>query len=241
MTFGHRLLHVKVSSGGEDDFVSGIASCIAERRKGYAVPLNLTKYVVSKRDAKLRDTILAADVVNADGVPIVWLAHRLGWRDVARSTGVELAERLIRESKANRWTVYVLGAAPEIVSRAVANLGEKYPGAGIVGFRDGYFKSEGLPGLLAEINRLKPDILLLGLGMPQKEYFIHDHMKQLDVRFCLPVGGAIDVWAGVKKRTPAWLQKIGLEWLYRSVYDLSRAGNIIRYGAIFLKDLIWAK
>lgn len=238
---GRRLLHVKVSSGGEDDFVAGIASCIAEKKKGYAIPLNLTKYVVSKRDDKLRETILAADVVNADGVSIVWLARRLGLRDVERSTGVELAERLVRESSASSWNVYVLGAAPEIVSRAVANLRDKYPGAGIVGFRDGYFKSEGLPGLLAEINRLKPDILLLGLGMPQKEYFIHDHMKQLDVRFCLPVGGAIDIWAGVKKRTPSWLQKIGLEWLYRSVYDMSRAGNIIRYGAIFLKDLLWAK
>jgi N-acetylglucosaminyldiphosphoundecaprenol N-acetyl-beta-D-mannosaminyltransferase len=154
---------------------------------------------------------------------------------------VELAERLIHESQENKWSIYILGAAPEIAVRAAANLRSKYPGAGIVGFRDGFFKNDDLPGLIGEINRLMPDILLLGLGMPQKEYFIHDHFQQLDVRFCLPVGGAIDIWAGTKRRTPPWLQKLGLEWLFRSFYDFSRAGNILKYGVIFLKDLVLIK
>lgn len=236
-----KLGHLQVSPGNEEAAVDYIAAAVAAGSKAYSMPLNLTKYVVSKRDAKLRETIAAADLVNADGVSIVWLARRLGYRDVYRVTGVGLAERLIRESGARKWSVFILGAAPEIVAKAVGNLQAKYPDADIVGFRDGYFKEEDIPGLLAKVNSFNPDILLLGLGMPQKEYFIHDHFQQLQVRFCLPVGGAIDVWAGVKKLTPSWLQKIGLEWFYRSFYDLSRAGNILKYGLIFLKDLVFIK
>lgn len=236
-----KLGHLQVSPGNEDAAVELIGATIAAGKKAYSVPLNLTKYVVSKRDAKLREAIMAARLVNADGVSMVWLARRLGYRDVFRVTGVELAERLIRESRERKWSIFILGAAAEIVAKAVANLQAKYPDSGIVGFRDGYFKEQEIPALLEKINQINPDILLLGLGLPQKEYFIHDHFQQLQVRFCLPVGGAIDVWAGKKKRTPPWLQKLGMEWLYRSFYDLSRAGNILKYGIIFLKDLVVIK
>jgi N-acetylglucosaminyldiphosphoundecaprenol N-acetyl-beta-D-mannosaminyltransferase len=236
-----KLEHVQVSTGDEEAFVEFIGKIIAAGRKAYCVPLNLTKYVVSKRDFKLRDTIHDADLVNADGVPIVWLARRHGFRDVFRITGVELAESLIRKSGERNWSIFILGAAPEIVSQAVENLRRKYPQAGILGFRDGYFKNNEIPAVITAINKIKPDILFLGLGMPQKEYFVHDHLKELNVRFCLPVGGAIDIWAGAKKRTPPWLQKIGMEWFYRSFYDFSRAWNIIKYGAVFLKDLVWIK
>jgi N-acetylglucosaminyldiphosphoundecaprenol N-acetyl-beta-D-mannosaminyltransferase len=75
--------------------------------------------------------------------------------------------------------------------------------------------------------------------MPQKEYFLVDHHKKINVPFCITVGGAIDIWAEAKKRTSPLIQKMGFEWFVRSAYDSSKFFNIIRYGGSFLKELIF--
>jgi N-acetylglucosaminyldiphosphoundecaprenol N-acetyl-beta-D-mannosaminyltransferase len=230
--------HVQVTPGDLDALAGRVARWIANGERRSCVPLNLTKYVMARTDRKLAATINRADLVVADGIAIVWLARRLGRRDVHRVTGIELAERLLSRARAQGWRLYVLGAKPENLNKAVGNLERQFNDPPIAGFRDGYFKAADVEQLVAEINAARPDILLLGLGLPQKEYFLDDHFDELDVRFCLTVGGAIDVWAGAKTRAPALVQKLGLEWFYRSVYDASRAGLILRYGLNFVKDLV---
>jgi exopolysaccharide biosynthesis WecB/TagA/CpsF family protein len=77
------------------------------------------------------------------------------------------------------------------------------------------------------------------MGMPQKEYFIQDHFLEINSSFWLPVGGAFDIWAQTKRRADPLIQKLGLEWLQRSLYDRSKAINIMKYGFEFLKDFLF--
>jgi N-acetylglucosaminyldiphosphoundecaprenol N-acetyl-beta-D-mannosaminyltransferase len=231
--------HLKITPGDMDAAVAAVDEIIASDQRCYSVALNLTKYIVSKKDAKLAESINRAHQVIADGIPIAWLGRRAGYKDVHRVTGVDLSERLLGLAKQKNWSLYFLGASPQNLTKALSRIKERYDNPPIAGSRDGYFQPEDIPGIIEDINRSRPDILFLGLGMPQKEYFLHDHFDKLDVPYCITVGGAIDIWAEAKKRTPKVIQAVGLEWFVRSVYDVSKASNILKYGGIFLKDLVF--
>jgi N-acetylglucosaminyldiphosphoundecaprenol N-acetyl-beta-D-mannosaminyltransferase len=163
----------------------------------------------------------------------------LGYRDVFRVTGIDLAEAMISLSRKHGWRMFFLGASPSNVENAIKNLSRRFDYSGVGGFHHGYFKESDIDEIIKNINRSNSDLLFLGLGMPQKEYFIHDYLDRINVKLCIPVGGAFDVWAEAKKRTPQMLQRIGTEWLYRSIYDRTRALCIAKYGLVFLRDLFF--
>ncbi|MGQ9721977.1 MAG: WecB/TagA/CpsF family glycosyltransferase [Candidatus Jordarchaeum sp.] len=231
--------HLKISQGNLEDILGRVEDFICRGKRAYCVPLNLTKYVLAKQDDKLKKVIQEADIIIADGMPIYWFSRRLGYDHVYRVTGIELAERIFLTSKEKKWTIFFLGSTPENLDRAVKEIEKKYHLKSIIGFRDGYFSNEDIPKLLLNINSLQPDVLLLGLGMPQKEYFISDYLYEIKVKFCLPVGGAFDIWAGKRKRSPLFIQKAGLEWLFRASFDNQKGKNIFKYGAAFLKDFLF--
>jgi N-acetylglucosaminyldiphosphoundecaprenol N-acetyl-beta-D-mannosaminyltransferase len=231
--------HLKVSSGNPDEIFGYLESRMHDTKQFYFMPLNLSKYVASKKDPKLQQAILSADLVISDGVPIVWLSRRLGYHDVSRVTGIDLAEAMISISKKRGWRMFFFGASASNVERAIKNLDKRFDGPDIGGFRHGYFMENDIEEIIENINHSNSDVLLLGLGMPQKEHFIHDYLDKIDVRFCLPVGGAFDIWAETKRRTPQTLQRMGIEWLYRSIYDRTRALSIARYGLVFSRDFLF--
>lgn len=231
--------HLKISQGNLEDILGRVEDYISRGKKTYCVPLNVTKYVLSKQDDKLRKVIWEADIVIADGTPIYWFSRRLGYDRVYRVTGIDLAKRVIWAAKEKKWSVFFLGSTLEILLSAKQKIRETFGFDHIIGWRDGYFRGEEIPELLSNINRLEPHVLLLGLGMPQKEYFIADYSEKIQAKFLLPVGGAFDVWAGVKKRSPHLIQKAGLEWLYRTFYDNRKGKNILKYGPSFLRDFFF--
>jgi N-acetylglucosaminyldiphosphoundecaprenol N-acetyl-beta-D-mannosaminyltransferase len=237
----HPLAHMKITSGDMDEMLKLVGSRIEENRKSYCISLNLTKYVLSKKDAKLRKIVNAADLVLADGISIVWFSKRLGYRHVQRITGIEFAEEIIKCSTKQNWKLFFLGARPEAIAKAVECIKTNSNEPRIVGYHHGYFTDDEVDSVIDSINRSGPDILLIGMGLPQKEYFLHDHFGRIDVKFILPVGGAFDVWAGQKRRSPKIIQDLGMEWLYRSFRDRSKAINIAKYGLIFLKDFLFYK
>jgi len=231
--------HLKISSGDMNDLLEFIGRSISENNKRYCVPLNLTKYITSQKDLKLKAVMRSADLVTSDGISMVWLSRRAGYRNVYRITGIDLAEKIIVQSRAKGWKIYFLGASPKNLGLAINNVERKFDNPYISGFHHGYFKQNEIQNIIEIINKSGSDILFLGLGMPQKEYFIHDYFDRINVRFCMAVGGAFDVWADVKKRTPELIQSMGLEWLFRSYYDRSKMLNISRYGFLFLKELLF--
>jgi N-acetylglucosaminyldiphosphoundecaprenol N-acetyl-beta-D-mannosaminyltransferase len=239
MITNYPLGHLKISGGDLPLLLSHVNNCIQNRKKSYCLPLHMTKYELSKADQKLKNVIRSADIVLADGAPIQWFCRRLGYKTVHHITGIEFAEAILERSRVYGWSLYFLGARPQNLEKALTNIKFQYSHPRIVGSHDGYFASGELSAVIEEINSLRPDILFLGLGMPQKEYFISDYLDKIDASFLLPVGGAFDIWARVKRRSPVVLQRIGLEWLQRSLYDRNKARNVFTYGFSFFKDFLF--
>ncbi len=233
--------HLKISTGDVDDIMKYMIHNISEKKKFYCMPLNLTKYVLSKTDLKLRKTILSADLVLSDGISIVWLSRRAGYKDVFRLTGVDFAEKIVSRSTQYNWKLFFLGATEENLGKAIHKLKERFGKINLVGFHHGYFKKNEVEDIINYINHTEADILFIALGFPQREYFINEYFEKINAKFSLPVGGTFDIWADAKKRSPQIIQNIGLEWLYRSFYDTNKAKLIVKYSLIFLNDLIFYK
>ncbi len=219
-----------------DEVLDAVRGWIDGKRKGqYICAINVSKLVAAQRDPKLRDFLRDSDINIADGAPIVTAARLVGNPIPERVTGVELMEELFRLANTHRFRLFFFGSKQSVLDKVVARCREDYPELVVAGARNGYFSPDEEPAIVDEIAAAKADILLVALGVPQKEYFVHDNNARLDVSLALPVGGAFDVFAGEKVRAPGWVQRFGVEWLWRSVYDGSRARMVFRSMFPFMK------
>jgi N-acetylglucosaminyldiphosphoundecaprenol N-acetyl-beta-D-mannosaminyltransferase len=116
----------------------------------------------------------------------------------------------------------LLGALPGIADQAADCLQKSLPGLQIVGQDHGYHSSQEMPAVIEKINQLQPDILLVALGAPRQEFWIHEHKNNLKVKVCIGIGGSLDVLAGEKKRAPELFIRLNLEWLYRLLSEPAR-------------------
>jgi N-acetylglucosaminyldiphosphoundecaprenol N-acetyl-beta-D-mannosaminyltransferase len=112
-------------------------------------------------------------------------------------------------------SVFLLGAGPGVAELAGQKLQERVPGLEIAGVQDGYFKPEDEPAIIARIQAARPAVLFVALGIPRQEIWIRAHLEELGVPVCVGVGGSFDVISGLKQRAPVWMQRAGVEWLYR--------------------------
>ncbi len=163
-----------------------------------------------------KEILCQCDLVLADGMPIVWASHLLGAPLAERVTGADLVPRLAQLSRRRGYGIFLLGATPEVCEVAAARLEEM--GARIAGKLtpplSGLDKFDN-DHILAEIEKANPDILLVALGSPKQEKWIHQHRHRLKVPVCIGVGGSLDFLAGAIPRAPGWMQGAGLEWLCR--------------------------
>jgi len=130
--------------------------------------------------------------------------------------------RLLERSSAKNRSVYFLGASRSVVTEVVKSVSNNYPGLRIAGFRDGFFNKAEEKTVVDEIRKSKPDILFVAMPTPKKENFLAKWHNYINVPVCHGVGGSFDVLAGLTKRAPFWMQKSGLEWLYRVIQEPRR-------------------
>lgn len=157
-----------------------------------------------------------ADLLTADGVGAVWAVRRLTGVRPERVPGVDLMFTLAGVCAAEGQSVFLLGGKPGVAERAGRKLQERFPELQIAGWADGYWAPEAEPELIARINRLRPGLLVVGLGQPAQERFIDRHRSAFTAGVALGVGGSLDVAAGDLRRAPAWMRAAGLEWLFRA-------------------------
>ncbi len=195
---------------------------IVSRRQLLLGVVNAAKVVNARRNPHLRRSLEQADIVLADGVPIVWLSRLLGKALPERVTGIDLMCGLLERACRNSYSVYLLGARPHVVTKVVEHINLEYPGARIAGFRDGYFDESQEQYVAEHIRESKADILFVAMSSPKKENFLQKWQQHMLVPVCHGVGGSFDVLAGVARRAPVWMQKSGLEWFYRFAQEPQR-------------------
>ena len=198
--------------------------------------VNAAKLVQMQRDARLRAIAANCALVSADGQSVVW-ASRLFRRPLPeRVAGIDLMERLLKLAEREGYGVYVLGARADVLERAVGMFRLRYPRLEIVGYRDGYFHDDESPSICDAIRLAVPQILFVAMSSPRKEYWLAEHAGELGTPLLVGVGGAIDIFAGVRSRAPGWLQAAGLEWSYRLLQEPRR---LIRRYAVTNTVFVW--
>jgi N-acetylglucosaminyldiphosphoundecaprenol N-acetyl-beta-D-mannosaminyltransferase len=202
-----------------------IACCevaIESRRRLHQVSVNAAKLIAIRQDERLREIVKRSGLVNADGQSIVWASRLLGSPLPERVAGIDLMFELLASAEAHGYRVYIVGARPEVLKRAVCRLEELYPRLVLCGWHHGYFTEADEGDLVRSIASTEPDIVLVAMSSPRKEYWLAEHGDDLRAPVQVGVGGSIDVVAGVTRRAPRWMQSAGLEWLYRMVQEPMR-------------------
>lgn len=175
-------------------------------------------------DPELRHLLQEADMATADGMPLVWGARLLGTHLEERVAGADMVPALAELSARRGYSMFFLGAAPGVAARAGEILQARFPGLRLAGIISPPVSSilEMDRAILEEIKKAKPDILLVAFGNPKQEKWIGMYGRELGVPVMIGVGGSFDFIAGQTKRAPLWMQKIGLEWLFRLIQEPRR-------------------
>ncbi len=172
-----------------------------------------------------------------DGIGIVY-ASRLTKNPIKqRVAGYDTMLSVFDKIKSKDITVYFFGSAPGIADKAKKAIEEKYPGIKIVGTANGYFDDKREKEIIEEINSLKPDLLLVGIGFPKQEKWITDNLSQLNIKVGVGVGGSFDGWCGNVPRAPEFFVNHGLEWFYRLMKQPSRIGRMMQLPLFMIKVL----
>ncbi|MDI3257716.1 MAG: WecB/TagA/CpsF family glycosyltransferase [Kyrpidia sp.] len=184
------------------------------------VTVNPEGVMLARRHSRLADVVRRADLVTADGIGVVMASAWMGTPLPERVTGADLAERLLAVAQCRGWRVYLLGASSASLGGALAELGRRFPDVQWHG-RHGYFDELGEKEIVEEIVRIRPHLLLVGMGAPRQDLWIAAH-RDLPAGVAMGIGGTIDVWSGMVKRAPVFWRRLRLEWLYRLLRQPSR-------------------
>lgn len=198
-----------------EEVLEKISYAISNKLQIHHVVVNAAKIVYMNNDHILYQSVVEADMVNADGAAVVWASKILGKPLPERVTGIDLMENIISLSNKNGYSIYFLGATEEVVNKVVEGYKNKYSVSIIAGYRNGYFSQDEEGLVVQEIVNSGADILLVAMSSPAKEIFLNKYKSKITSSFIMGVGGSFDVVSGLVKRAPLWMQNYGLEWLYR--------------------------
>jgi N-acetylglucosaminyldiphosphoundecaprenol N-acetyl-beta-D-mannosaminyltransferase len=216
-----------------------IESMVSDGGVHQHVVVNVDKFVKMESNPSLRQTVLDCDLITVDGQPVIWVSRLFKCPIKARVTGVDLFDALIGRCAERGLRPYLLGARQEIVAKAVDVLKAKYPKLSLAGWRNGYWRPEEEANIVQEIVRAKPDVLCMAVGSPKQELFLGKWKQEMRVPFVMGVGGSFDVTAGVLRRAPRWMQRLGLEWLFRLAQEPRRLWRrYLREDMAFFR-LVW--
>ena len=171
------------------------------------VVVNVAKIVEMHKDPHLRKIVSSCDLINADGMPIVWASKILGTPLPCRVAGVDLFQNLVKLCAEKGYRPFFFGAREWVVEKVVDEFKARYPQLNVAGFRNGYYSEDEESGIAEMIRNSKTDMLFVGFSSPMKEKFLNRWMAVMQVPFCMGVGGGFDIIAGRTKRVPLWMQK----------------------------------
>jgi N-acetylglucosaminyldiphosphoundecaprenol N-acetyl-beta-D-mannosaminyltransferase len=214
----HSVCGVLVSGTNYDEVVDLLTDAAQRRQPAVASFFAVHAVVTAARDALLREQVNRFQIVTPDGQPVRWALNRLyktRLRD--RVYGPELMLRLCRRAAALGLPIYLYGSSPETIEKLHRNLPAKFPGLKIAGAESPPFRPltpQEDADMVRRVNESGARLMFIGLGCPKQDRFAADHAGRIRaVQLC--VGAAFDFHAGVTKMAPAWMQRSGLEWLYR--------------------------
>ncbi len=197
-------------------------TAMARRERLQHSDINVAKVVQMASDPVLRSDVADSDLICVDGMGVKWACRLLGLPTAPRVTGVDLMMQTFTLCEREGFRPYLLGARQDVLDKMIAVLAQTHPRLRIAGSRNGYFTRQQEPEIVARIAETGADCLFVGITSPIKERFLRQHRDALNVPFQVGVGGAFDVASGKVRRAPAFVQRIGMEWLFRVAQEPRR-------------------
>ena len=231
------LLGIDITSSTMKDAVNILDQNIADNKQCHVITANPEIVMMACKDDDFKDILQSAEFVFADGTGVVWAGRRKGFSVPERVTGFDLTQQLLKLADQKNYSVFFFGAADGVAQKALDNIAEKHQNINFSGCRHGFFCDADNDEIIDQINAAAPDILLVALGAPKQEKWVHENRKSLQAKVILCIGGSFDVMAGNISRAPAFIQKLGLEWLYRALKQPSRIGRLAAIPHFVLKVL----
>lgn len=185
------------------------------------VVVNVAKIISMQKDSGLKEAVINCDLINIDGMGVVWGARWLGYDIPERVAGCDLFEHLLRMAETSNLPVFLLGAKQDVLDATEIKVKERFPNLTIAGTNHGYFWNNEKE-VVDKIKNSGAKLLFVAISSPMKEQFINRWKDELKVDFAMGVGGTFDIWAGKTTRAPVWMQKHGLEWFYRVMQEPKR-------------------
>lgn len=220
-----------------------IEQLIQKHKKSYVVTPNLDHIVLLEKDEEFAKVYKSADLIVADGKPLIWISKWLRNPIKEKISGSDLFPQMCGMAADRGYTIFILGAAEGIAEKAAENLEQKYPGVKFVGTYSPKYGFETMPDELEHIKECilqsRPDILAVSLGSPKGEKFIFRHLEEYGVPLSISIGATIDFEAGNIQRAPKWMSECGLEWLYRTIKEPRRLAKRYFVDAISIVPIMF--
>lgn len=204
-----------------NSFIKELDENVRQDKKTFVITANPETLMIGTENP-IFDMILKSEdtIIVPDGIGVVKAANMLGMPLKERITGVEIVQELFKILNEEKKSLYLLGAKREVIEQLVSKVKVDYPNINIVGYQDGYVQDK--DAVFEEIVALKPDAVLVALGIPAQEILIHKYYDRFEKGIFIGVGGSFDVLSGTKKRAPEIFIKLNLEWLYRITKEPKR-------------------
>ncbi len=238
------LLGVRVHRVDMDATLRAIREWVRGDAGHFIVTADASAIVIAQSDDEFKRIVNSADLVTPDGAGILLGSRWLGTPLQSRVSGVDIARHICAMAAEEKFPVYFLGAAPGVAEQAVENLKKDYPGLPVAGIRDGYFSTAQDAEVAAEVKASGAKALLVAMGIPRQEKLIFNHLADMGVSVAIGVGGSFDVFSGKVSRAPVWMQKHGLEWLYRLAQNpkkISKVATLPRFVMMVMRERLFGR
>lgn len=218
--------NTRIDNLSMQEAIEAVVALTERRKHAYVVTPNVDHIVKLQSDVELRRVYEDAELVLADGMPLLWAARFLGTPLKERISGSDLFPKLCKLAAEKGYRLFFLGGRPGAALKAAEVLKNKYPNMQIVGVYFPPFGFENDKGENARVIKMikdaKPDILFVGLGAPKQEKWIYRHKNEYQVPVSIGIGVSFEFVSGMVKRAPLWMQKAGLEWFWRIMMEPRR-------------------
>ncbi len=219
------VLGVGISAINMEMALSIIEGWITRGERQYICLATVNGIMECQRDPALTEAFNSSGLTTPDGMPLVWLSRLHGFERVGRVYGPDLMEALCELSRKKGYRHYLYGGADGVAELLKSRLCERFPGLEIVGTQSPPFRPltpQEDTEAVCSINEAEPDIVWIGLGSPKQDHWMSAHVGRIAAPVLIGVGAAFDFHAGRKKQAPRWMQRSGLEWLFRLTQEPGR-------------------
>jgi N-acetylglucosaminyldiphosphoundecaprenol N-acetyl-beta-D-mannosaminyltransferase len=236
------VLGVAVSAIDMNLAIEQIARWIETKEPNYVCVTGVHGVMESQRDPLLRDIHNQSGLTTPDGMPLVWAARYAGAAETRRVYGPDLFPATAARAVQAGWKFFLYGGNTGVPELLAERMTERFPGLQIVGTYSPPFRAltpEEDTDIVRRINAAGPDIVWVGLSTPKQERWMAAHIGRLDAPVMIGVGAAFDIHAGLRRKAPTWMQRAGMEWLYRLLVEPRRlAGRYLKNNPRFVVKIL---